>query len=166
MATTLTLDMIAQITGTSKNVGTLANALQTINQNISKSLTNGTGDNKSDRVALISATASASPDTYDLDGGSDVVDEFGNGITFTKIRGLFIRNKSVTATEKLIIGGDWFTTAVLNGTTPSLDLQPDSFLFLTSAVDGYTVTAGTGDVLSIDPSADTIAYDLILIGED
>lgn len=164
MATTLTVDLIAQIAGTYKSVTGLNAALQTLAINISKSLTNGTGDNKSDRVALISATAAASPDTYDLDGGADVVDIFGNGVTFTTIRGLLIANKSLVSAEVLTIAGDWFTTTVINGT--SYEIKPSSYLWTTAIIDGYTVTADTGDVLSIDPGADSIAYDLILIGED
>lgn len=165
MANTLTIDLIAKLEGTYQATGGLTNALETIAINYTKSLTNGTGDNKADRFFRVSASAAAAAVTYDLDSG-DLVDIYGNAITFTKIRALVIVNKSTTSGEILTIGGDWFTTKVLSGTTPSLDIQPDSTLFLTAAIDGYVVTATSADVLSIDPGANTISYDLILVGED
>ncbi len=130
------------------------------------SLTNGTGDSKSDRIWMKSATAAGASDTYDLDGGSDCVDAFGNGISFSKVRVLYIRNKSETTGEKLIISGDWFSTAVLGGTTPTLDIQPKGCLLLPALVDGYAITAVSADQLTINPGANTVSYDVIIIGED
>lgn len=107
-------------------------------------------------------TAAAAADSHDLTGG--LTDAFGTALTFTKIRELIIRNRSTTTGQNLTVAGNFITTAVLGGTTPTITVPPGGMLRIGSPVDGFTVTATTADVLSVDPGANTISYDLIIAG--
>ena len=125
--------------------------------------TNGTGDNQANQFWQVSTNANASAKTYDLDAGT-MLDDFGAAITFTTIKAILIHNKSTTSGQVLVIAGDFMTTVVMSGTTPTLKLDPGGLFYLTNPKDEYDVAAGTGDVISLDPASNNISFDLVLIG--
>jgi len=45
-----------------------------------------------------------------------------------------------------------------------VNVGPDGYLLVWSPIDGYAVTATSADILQIDPGANTIAYDIVIIG--
>lgn len=48
--------------------------------------------------------------------------------------------------------------------TDIVHVGPGGILILTSPVDGYAVTAATGDILKIDSGAATINYTIVIWG--
>lgn len=129
----------------------------------SDTLATGTGANQSDLIFHDTRTATAAPDDLDLAGG--LTDPLGNTLTFAEITGIFIHNKSETATEVLSIGAD--ANGLVNwvgAVNDIVKIGPEGILFVWNPRDGYAVTADTGDILQVDPGADTIEYDVVIIG--
>jgi hypothetical protein len=97
---------------------------------------------------------------------SALVDDAGRSCPFTKIRGIGIRNNGGGV---LLIGGAathaW--TGFLNGATEKLKV-PDGGSFCLTAPDaaGMAVAVGADDQLKIDAVSGTVAYQIVLYGED
>ena len=53
---------------------------------------------------------------------------------------------------------------MLGGGSSTIILGPDGWSVLTSPVDGFTVTAASGDILTLDSGANDVAYDIFLAG--
>jgi len=130
----------------------------------SDDLASGTAASQQDMVWSDTRSAAASADALDL-AGSLTSQLDGSTLTFVEITGIIIRNKSTTTTEVLTIGAgsnpllNW-----VNATGDAVVLGPGGVFVITSPIDGYGVTAGTGDVLTIDPGSDTISYDILILG--
>lgn len=124
----------------------------------------GTGATQCDRVWSDTRTAAASADTIDLLG--TLTDITGATISFVDILGFGIRNKSSTTGENLTVGAgsnpwvDWVGTSGDQVVIP----PGGAFFWFAGTTDDVQPTAGTGDVLTIDPGSDSITYDLILFG--
>jgi hypothetical protein len=132
---------------------------------LSSFLPSGTGANQLDRVYSDSSTPVGSPDTLDLLGTLSSL-LTGATISFVTLNGIIIRNKSTTSTEVLSIGGGSNPVAGLWGAGGDLiKIGPGGVFMWWDPVDGITPVAGTGDILQIDPGADTIAYDVLLVGQ-
>lgn len=161
----LTAKIVCSLYALLSNALDLQSAESTLNEVYTTSLSNGTGQGQanmqfSDTRAL---TASAS-ESLDLAGG--LTSPLGTTITFTKIKALFIK-AAATNTGNLKVGegvanafvGPFGASAVGNL------VAPGGTLLLMAPVDGWTVTAGTGDLLKIENLvAAAAAYDIVLIG--
>ena len=109
--------------------------------------------------------AAAGSTTIDLAGS--LADPFGDTITFTKVRYIYIElvlddTKDSTGIE---IGGGsnlFGTFFSLSGTSPvaKIKLQRGgNFQLVAGSGDGYDVTAGTGDILTLTNNAQGAAVD-------
>lgn len=101
------------------------------------------------KVFTASATI-ASPATHDL---TSCTDSFGTALTFSSLKGLFIRNMSASAT--LVVGGG--SDAVLD--TDQYTVGPESSIFVTTT---FNVDANE-KIITLTPSA-SLAYQLIAVG--
>jgi len=125
----------------------------------------GTTAAKNDVCYAITATAAASADTYDLLGSLTSV-LTGDAISFVDVVGFAIVNNSTATGEDLTVGAGsnpWITW--LNATGDAVVVPPGGCLvWFAGLVDDTQPTAGTGDILTIDPGAATISYDLTIFG--
>lgn len=127
-------------------------------------LADGTGANQADVLWTDTRTLTETSEELDLAGS--LTNAIGVTATFVKVKVLVMHNKSTTSTENLTIGGaaaNQFATWVGNS-SDKLVIGPDGLLLLWNPIDGYTVTADTGDKLKIDAGSDTITYDIAIIG--
>ena len=112
----------------------------------------------SDTISLAgSATA------LDLAGG--LTDAFGTTITMVEVTGITVKNNSTTTGEVITIGAG--SNPLINWVAASGDgvvIGPGGVFHISSPFDGYAVTAGTGDILTLDPGSDTISCDYIIHG--
>jgi len=126
----------------------------------------GTGDNQQDLIWSDTRTAAASADTIDLAGS--LAGAHGGTVTFVEVRGIYIKNKATAAASTLLVGaGSNPAFSGLFGATGDIIKVPASGCFLWHAPldgGGLAVTAGTGDILTIDPGAATVTYDVIIWG--
>ena len=130
---------------------------------LSQAFANGTGSNQGNEFFSDRRTLAGTSETIDLT--SDLTNAFGVTIVFAKIKAIIIHNLSTATTEILTVDGNAVENAGwLTGTTPAQVIGPDGWYILTSPVDGLTITNTTQDQLTIDSGADTITYDLIIIG--
>ena len=123
----------------------------------------GTGSNQQDLVH--SDTISLAGATTGLDVAGGLTDAFGTAITMVEVTSITIVNNSTTTTEVVTIGAA--TNPLLNWIAASGDgvvIGPGGVFHISSPIDGFAVTAGTGDILTLDPGADTISVDYIICG--
>lgn len=163
MPTTLATNLIFRITTVYTDDNDLSDPSDTTLLRWDDALTNGTGDNQADYIWHDRRTATAAADDIDL-VNLTCDDAFGTRLSFVTIKGIFIRNRTTTTDHALAVGGDAapFVNWVGAG-NDILNIGPDGLFMLWSPIDGYAV-AGGADVLQIDPGANTIEYDIIIIG--
>jgi hypothetical protein len=118
-------------------------------------------------------------DTRTLTGGASetvtvtapiAIDYIGRTLALTKIKALYIQNKSTTAGNILKIGGDGSTAAwnsFFDGSdTAKCIIQPGGCLLVCAPdLDGLACAAGTNAALKINNvGGSSLDYDIILIG--
>ncbi len=117
-----------------------------------------------DRVWSDTGSAAAAPVSIDVLGGLTSV-LTGDAISFVTLCAVVVVNKSTTSTEILTIGGGANPVVDLWKTTgDAAEIGPSGVFVWFSPIDGCVPVAGTGDILTLDPGADTIAYDILLLG--
>lgn len=139
-----------------------------INKTYDVAFSNGTGANQANMVFTDQRTLSASG-TEDLDLAGGLTDAFGNTITFTSIKGIFIY-AATGNTNDVLVGGaasnqfiEWVSNA-----SDVIVVKPGGFFGLCNpAANGYAVTASTGDLLKVanSSSGTSVTYDIIIVGE-
>lgn len=126
----------------------------------------GTTDNKQDLIWSDRRTVTAAPDSLDVRGG--LPDALGGTLAFVEIRGILIINRATAAASVLSVGGGSNPAfAGLFGATGDIVKVPASGCLLwTAPLDGggLATTAGTADILTVDPGAATITYDICIWG--
>lgn len=157
---------------------TLSTPAESASLAYSKSLANGTGADQVNSVWADERTlATATDDVLDLSGS--LVNAFGTTIVFTKIKKVFVYNVGANDAgvyteqdgENLHIGvgssntlgtnglATMFTVAGANGITAGCRIHSGGVFLNTAPRTGYTVTAGTGDLLRIrNDGTKTIKY--------
>lgn len=155
------------ITGT-KAVG-IINALDPyINANQGQAYTDGAGADKAEQMYHDQRTL-ADGANEELDLAGVLEDAFGDVITFTKIKALFIYNSSEDAS--LIIGGAAATAweAFVETAGDSIKLPPGGRLLIeVPTAAGMAVGAGTADLLKLThdgTGTSTLVYDIMILGE-
>lgn len=163
LSATLKASVTAQLTG-SATVGSTAHQ---ISEGYSLALTDGTAANQANNVYAATFSVSASGST-DLDLAGGLTNALGASLTFTAIKAIYIEADS-TNTNNVVVGGDANAfNGPLGGTTPTLTIPPGGAVLLTNpSADGWTVTAGTGDVLQIANSGagSAVTGTIVIIGE-
>ena len=124
----------------------------------------GTGDDAIKKVWSDNVTGvGTGGTTYDLAGSLTDVD--GSAITFTTIKLIFLRASASNA-GNVIIGNNAANdfAPMFGAATHTLIVPPGGVAVLLAPDTGYTVTAGTGDILKIAASTGTVEYDLAFAG--
>lgn len=121
---------------------------------------NGTGQYQignvySDRSRTINTTTAS----LDLDGLTDF--QGASTSTFNNVKFLFALNQSETG-DLIIGGGDWAT--MFGDSSDKVKVKPKGMLLAVAPLDGYAITASTGDVTALETTADTTFR--LLLGVD
>jgi len=132
-----------------------------IGKKLSQTWTSGTGANQANQWFADRRTVTAASENLDMFGG--LTDALGVTINFATIREIVILNRSTTTAEILTISGTALTN-ILGGTSPTVKIGPGGKWVQGSPIDGFTITDTSADVLTIDPGAATITYDIFIIG--
>jgi hypothetical protein len=134
--------------------------------NQASTLSNGTSANQASQQWHDTRTITASS-TDSLDLAGSLTNAFGVTLTFTKIKGLFVRaaagnTNDVQVTRPASNGLVWFLAA-----GDGFKLQPGAWSCFYDPV-GVTVTAATGDILAIVNSGagTSVTYDIWICGTD
>jgi len=164
MGTLSGYNMLAGIVGTFTGSGTLDSLVERIDIQNEQALSNGNtaATTNANQIWTDSRSLTATSENLDLAGG--LTDAFGSTLTFTTVKLLMIKNTSTTSGENLTLSGNFLELDPFSGTSPTLDIDPGGVLFLSSPIDGYTVTGSTADILTINSGSDTITYEIVIVG--
>jgi hypothetical protein len=154
MSATLDLSVICKTVTTQTGVGFNDEAVSAPNTGAySLKLKSGVAANQQD-IEYSTRRNAVNGDT-DLDLTALVHEETGQAINFAKVTGFMVVYHSTTSTEELTLGGaptnPWITWLIATG--DGVKLGAGGSMTLTSPVDGWVVTAGTGMVFRISTSA-------------
>lgn len=122
----------------------------------------GTGSYQQDTAYSVTLSLAGSAQTIDLRG---VTGAFGSALTFAEVTGVIVKNKATTTGYNLTIGAGsnpWITWLIATG--DGVVLGPGGLFVVTSPLDGYATTGGTGDILTFDPGANTFSVDVVILG--
>jgi hypothetical protein len=162
LTTQLTAQIAAELTQT---VG-LVNAVLSIKGETVTSLASGTGSSQADKIYQAQRTLSASA-TEDLDLAGVLTDIFGAAITFAKVKAIYIKAASGN-TNNVVVGGASATQFVagFGAATHTFAIPPGGFLFVSAPVSGWTVGAGSADLLKVANSGGgtSVTYDIVVVG--
>lgn len=114
------------------------------------SFESGTGSGLTADLAYANTISLAASATTTLDLAGSLADAFGNTLTFAKVKGIFVQCPA-TNVGSVQIGGNASNAfnGPLGGTTPKLATMPGGVTSLVHPGAGWTVTAGSGDVLKL-----------------
>lgn len=135
-------------------------------QTLRNAFTNGSGAGQVNQMFSDTRTlASNTPESLDFNAGG-LLDVFGNALTLTKLK-LLAMSADPTNTTSLTVGN--VTNGIVGffgAATHSLLLNPGSLLLITSPdAGGYTITAGTGDLLKVSNGNGASAnYNIVVLG--
>jgi hypothetical protein len=130
-------------------------------------MTDGLGANKLNMCYATTGTLSASGNR-DFDLVGSLKTRFGDTISFAKVKLIFVRNLSTTATIRVGgIGATGFVNWISANTAYNRVGPSGLFLLFTPGADGYAAAAGA-DVLRLtnESGAATAAFEIVVAGEE
>lgn len=145
----------------------LTSALEAINFTFSSSYTSGQGANQANAFFSDTRTLAATNESFDLNAGT-MTDVYGAGLVFTKVRLLYVKNKSTTDLQFLTLTGDFLSGAasspLAGSTSPTININAGGFCLLESPpTTGFAVTTTVSDGLTVTNTA-SFDYDIIIVG--
>lgn len=120
----------------------------------------GTGAQAANKQWNDYRTLGGASETLDLAG--TLTNRLGATVSFAKIKSVYIRALSTNA-GNIVVGAG--TNPLVSIWTGTVILQPGAdFLIRTPSVNGYAVTAGTGDIVQV-AGASGYVYEIAIAGE-
>lgn len=163
MANTLTARLAITLTAALANDNALAPATASLSYPYTYSWADGTAINTANRIYAARLTLSTTPTDIDLAGS--LADPLGGTVTFAKVVGLIVKNRSTTAAEIVTVGGDAAAFLFTSAANDSIPVGPDGLLMAVNpSLAGYPVTGTTADILQLVAATGTPSVDLIVIG--
>lgn len=157
------------VTVNAKLVKTTGSVLATAPLSIARKLafTSGTTTGKADLIFSAAGSAAGAPVTIDLSNSASL-DPLGGPVVMLRAKAIVIQNLSDTDGHFLLLDGTasnaclaWFNAI----STAKLLIPAGGFVVLSGFLaTAYAVTAGTGDLIVLDPGANTIPYAIDVIG--
>lgn len=168
MAKTLATVLTMNMEGKYEDALDFHNVLDRLNKSFGDTMATGTGANQADQMWHDQRTLTAASEELDLSGGGAValVDGFGDTLTFVKIRCVLIQNLNTTSGHDLTVGAAAATQFVgwFGAVTETTTVDPEGIMLQWSPSDGWAVGAGASDMLKIDAGANTITYNIVILG--
>jgi len=129
-------------------------------------IANGTSANQADLVFRDQRTLALST-SENLDLAGSLTDAYGTTLTFVKVKLIYVKAKSDNG-GNIIVGGAASNAFVgpFADSTDKVKVPAGGMYQVADAGTGWTVTAGTGDILKIenDDGSATGTYDIIIVG--
>lgn len=129
-------------------------------------LASGTSAGQIDSAYVEDGSAVAAAATLDLRGALTNEVRTAGSQVFTDVQVFWVENKATATTKTLEVGAGsnpWITW--LKATGDAVKLYPGGFfLYYAGQVDDVQTTATTGDILTLDPGANTIGYQVGVLG--
>lgn len=172
MANTLTATLEIKGQGTFEKDTDVTSAIESFSigsndfDEIKTDWTNGTGSNQANSLWTDERTlANGATDSLDLAGG--LTDVYGATITFAVLKCLLIHIDSADGTKALRVGPRSVSNAFTGPWGDATDfVTVHKTLYMEEPFTGWTVTAGTGDLLIVNNNSGvSVTYRILLMGE-
>lgn len=166
MSKTLKTIVTAQIDAVYKNLLDLGTPTDTFLKKTKIELSSGTGANAADLMFSDQRTLSASG-TEDLDLAGSLVDAFGATLTFVELRAILVSASSGNTNNVTVARASSNGLPLFSAASDAIVLPPGGVFLWSCGADGkVTVTAGTGDLLTITNAAGStsVTYDVVIVG--
>lgn len=165
MAKTLTANIQLSVTGNHVNALDLGNVTFPFSASLALALLSGTGASQADMAWTDTRTLGASA-TEDLDLAGSLVDAFGATITFAKLKAIIVLADSGNTNDVQVTRPASNGVPIFIAAGDGVNVKPGGMFALAWPGTGVTVTAATGDLITITNSAGTtgVTYKVIFIG--
>lgn len=134
--------------------------------NLPVTFADGVGASQAQKLFCDTRTLTASS-TENIDLAGSLTDAFGATLTFAEIKAIIVSADSGN-TNNVVVGGAASNAFPLFGdATDTISVKPGGFFAIVDpSAGGYTVTAGTGDILKIanSSSGTSVIYTIVIIG--
>ncbi len=163
MATTVTGKITAALSANWSKDLDIGAVAATPQSSVSLTFTNGEGANKVEAVAIKAGTVAGSG-SVDIDLAGTLTDPGGDVITFNKIKGFLVKNKSDSGSG-FEVGGSFDTWLKASG--DEVKVMPGGFLAIGNpTAAGFAVTPTTADTMTLSNLGATDQdYEVIVLGE-
>lgn len=144
----------------------LSTAQDPILLSLLSTLSNGTGSAQASAQWSDTRTITASS-SENLDLAGSLTNAFGQTLTFTKVKLIFIRAASANSNNVQFSRGSSNGVPLFLAASDGVSLQPGAW-FAWFDPTGITVTAGTGDIFTVANSGagSSVSYDIVIVGVD
>ena len=162
MATSLTTTLTFVLKTFYTNALDLSIPNDPMNLDLKDSFANGVIIDTADMVWHDRRSAAAANDPIDFSAA--LTGPLGTVLTFAKIKSIAIHNRSVTIGDFLTIGGGANEFPLFVAAGDQYAIGPNNIFFIWDpSLAARAVGAGT-DTLNVNPGANTIEYDIVVIG--
>lgn len=168
MATTLSAARVgASVAASFASTVDLGTVTHDVAWSPSYNFTDGTGANQAKVIVTDTRTLAASA-SEDLDLAGGMTDAFGNAITFAKVKAIAVQ-AAAGNTNDVVIGGASATqvSTIFGDVSDTIKVKPGGLMLLVAPdANGYSITAGTADLLKIanSSSGTGVTYTITVIG--
>jgi hypothetical protein len=156
-----------KVTGQLDNAMDLGAASYPLSYTYMTALADGTGANQAKEIFSDTRTLTASANE-DLDLSGVLLDAFGAAILFTKIKAILITADPANVNDVVVGGAATNQVASIFGAvTHTIKVKPGGmFAIVAPDVNGYAITAATGDLLRVTNggAGTSVTYTIIVIG--
>lgn len=166
MATTLRTVVTAMIEATYKNPLDLTTTLDSLLKKTRIELSNGTSTSAADRLFHDQRTLTASG-TEDLDLAGSLSNAFGSTLTLVELRAVLITASSANTNNVVLSRPASNGVPLFSAAGDAIAIPPGGVFLWACGADGkVTVTAGTGDLLTVTNSSSgtSVTYDVVIVG--
>ena len=128
---------------------------------------NGTGSGQASQQWHDTRTLTASA-TENLDLAGVLTNAFGTTLTFVKVKLVYVKAASGNTNDVQVTRPSSNGLVLFMAAGDGIALSPGAWMVYCSPTTGVTVTASTGDILTITNSAGStsVTYDVVIIGTD
>lgn len=166
MAVTQTSQILLKLIATLNAGDELSNVRDEIALDLVQNFGNGTGAGAANMIWHDQRTLNASA-TEDLDLAGVLTSVFGAALTFTKVKAILIKAAAANTNNVNVQRAASNGVPLFLAASDGVGIRPGGmFLFTIPDANGVTVTADTGDLLTITNSAGStsVTYDIYVIG--
>ena len=166
MSKTLKTIVTAQIDAVYKNVLDLGTPTDNFLKKTKIELTSGTAADKADLMFSDQRTLAASG-TEDLDLAGSLSDAFGATLTFVELKAIIVSAASGNTNNVLVARASSNGVPLFSAASDAIPVYPGGvFMWANPGDGGVTVTAGSGDLITITNSSSgtSVTYDVVIIG--
>jgi hypothetical protein len=157
--------IVASVSGSQTSVMDMGTGTFPFTLAVSAAFTDGVASGMADRMFSDSRTLAASA-TEDLDLAGSLTDAFGAVLTFAKLKLVMIKASSSNTNDVVLSRPASNGVPLFAAAGDSIAIKPGGVFFWYVPGAGVTVTAATGDLMTLTNSAGGtgVDYDVVLMG--